>query len=94
MRLSGEILNEYLLKPLGPTANTFTTAIGMPPNRITAILKNEKGITANTAIRLGTFFKNRREAYRGQFDSENEALRQKNIPWLTEWNMIAAPNVD
>jgi plasmid maintenance system antidote protein VapI len=54
----------------------------MPPNRITAILKNEKGITANTAIRLGTFFKNRREAYRGQFDSKNEALRPENtLSW-------------
>ncbi len=29
----------------------------MPPNRITAILKDERGITGNTAIRLGTFFK-------------------------------------
>ncbi len=29
----------------------------MPPNRITAILKDESGITGNTAIRLGTFFK-------------------------------------
>jgi len=29
----------------------------VPPNRITAILKDERGITGNTAIRLGTFFK-------------------------------------
>ena len=29
----------------------------MPPNRITAILKDERGITGDTAIRLGTFFK-------------------------------------
>mgnify|MGYP003288713321 CR=1 FL=1 len=29
----------------------------MPPNRITAILKDERGITGVTAIRLGTFFK-------------------------------------
>ena len=29
----------------------------MPPNRITAILKDDRGITGDTAIRLGTFFK-------------------------------------
>ena len=29
----------------------------MPPNRVTAILNDERGITGDTAIRLGTFFK-------------------------------------
>jgi antitoxin HigA-1 len=39
----GEILNEEFLKPLGLTANAL--AIGVPPNRIAAILKDERGIT-------------------------------------------------
>jgi antitoxin HigA-1 len=29
----------------------------VPANRITAILKDQRGITGDTAIRLGTFFK-------------------------------------
>jgi addiction module HigA family antidote len=45
------------LKPLGMTANALAKAIGVPPNRITAILKGERGITGDTAIRFGTFFK-------------------------------------
>ncbi|HEX2929404.1 MAG TPA: HigA family addiction module antitoxin [Candidatus Binatia bacterium] len=53
----GEVLNEEFLKPLNLTANALAKAIGVPPNRITAILKNERGITGDTAIRLGTFFK-------------------------------------
>lgn len=53
----GEILNEEFLKPLGLTANALAKAIGVPPNRITAILKDERGITEDTAIRLATFFK-------------------------------------
>ena len=53
----GEVLNEEFLKPLGLTANALAKAIGVPPNRITAILKDERGITGDTAIRLGTFFK-------------------------------------
>ena len=53
----------HLFKPnsiwatLGLTANALAKAIGVPPNRITAILKDERGITGDTAIRLGTFFK-------------------------------------
>ena len=53
----GEILNEEILKPLGLTANALAKAIGVAPNRITAILKDERGITGGTANRLGTFFK-------------------------------------
>ncbi|MBI2363544.1 MAG: HigA family addiction module antidote protein [Deltaproteobacteria bacterium] len=53
----GEILNEEFLKPLNMNANALAKAIGVPPNRITAILKGERGITGDTAIRLGTFFK-------------------------------------
>jgi antitoxin component HigA of HigAB toxin-antitoxin module len=45
------------VKPLGLTANALAKAIGVPPNRITAILKNERGITGDAALRLGTFFK-------------------------------------
>jgi addiction module HigA family antidote len=55
--LPGEILNEEFLKPLGLTANAPAKAIGVPPNRITAILKDERGITGDTAIRLGALFK-------------------------------------
>jgi antitoxin HigA-1 len=29
----------------------------VPSNRITAILKDQRGVTGDTAIRLGTFFK-------------------------------------
>jgi addiction module HigA family antidote len=44
------------LKLLGLTANA-PKAIRVPLKRITAILKDERGITGDTAIRLGTFFK-------------------------------------
>jgi addiction module HigA family antidote len=42
---------------LGLTANALAKAIEAPPNRITAILKAERGVTGDTAIRLLTFFK-------------------------------------
>lgn len=52
----GEILKEEFLKPRGMTANGLAKAIAVPANRITAILKDERGITGDTALRLGTFF--------------------------------------
>jgi len=57
----GEILNEEFLKPLGLTANALAKAIGVPANRITAILRDERGITGDRAIRLGTLFQMSRE---------------------------------
>lgn len=52
----GEILGEEFLKPLGLTASELARSIGVPVNRITSILKGERGITGDTAIRLGAFF--------------------------------------
>jgi addiction module HigA family antidote len=46
-----------VFKPLRLTALTHSRMIGAPPNPITAILKGERGMTGDTAIRLGTFFK-------------------------------------
>jgi antitoxin HigA-1 len=53
----GEILNEEFLKPLGLTANALAKAIGVPPNRITAILKDERYITAIWRSAWECFFK-------------------------------------
>ena len=45
------------------TANALAKATCVPLNRITAILKGERGITGDTAIRLGTFFKTSAEVW-------------------------------
>ena len=52
----GEILKEEFLKPMGLTANGLAKAIKVPANRITAILKGDRGVTGDTALRLGAFF--------------------------------------
>ena len=56
----GEILNQEFLKPLGLTANALAKAIAVPPNRITAILKDERGITGILQSGWGRFSKHRR----------------------------------
>lgn len=54
----GEILLEEFMKPSDPTinANTLARALEVPANRITAIIKGQRGITGDTAVRLATFF--------------------------------------
>jgi len=57
----GEILEEEFLKPLkhtGLTPASLANAIGVPANRITAIIKGQRGVTGDTAVRLSEFFGN------------------------------------
>ncbi|MGV8841014.1 MAG: HigA family addiction module antitoxin [Bauldia sp.] len=52
----GEILAEEFLKPLGVSANALALSLRVPATRIGAILKERRGVTADTALRLGRFF--------------------------------------
>ena len=52
----GEVLREEYLKPLGMSARTLALAIGIPPNRLTEIVRERRSVTADTAIRLGKYF--------------------------------------
>lgn len=48
----GEILREEFLLPLGLSASRLAREIGVPTNRITAILAGTRAITAETALKL------------------------------------------
>ena len=52
----GEILREEFLLPLGISARQLAEAIGVPGNRISDIARERRGITADTALRLGRYF--------------------------------------
>ena len=52
----GEILQEEYLAPLGMSARALGAAIGVPANRLTDIIRRRRGVTADTAIRLGKYF--------------------------------------
>ena len=51
----GEILREEL-DELGLSANALAKALGVPVNRVTTILNGQRGITADTALRLARYF--------------------------------------
>ncbi len=50
----GEILREEL-EEIGMSANALAKALGVPGNRITYILKGQRGVTADTALRLSRY---------------------------------------
>ena len=53
----GEILLEEFMKPMGITARQIAADIDVSPSRISEIVHGARPITADTAIRLGLFFK-------------------------------------
>ena len=53
----GEILAEDFLKPMGLSQYRLAKDLGVPTRRINEIVKGERAITADTALRLGRFFK-------------------------------------
>lgn len=53
---AGEILREEYLKPLGMSATALANALGVTPARINDIVRERRGITADTALRLARYF--------------------------------------
>ena len=51
----GEILRDEL-DALGLPANALANALGVPVNRVTMILNGQRGISADTALRLARYF--------------------------------------
>jgi addiction module HigA family antidote len=72
----GVILKEEFLEPLGLSAYALAQAIGVPRNRITGIIRAERAISADTALRLGRFFAMSPEFWLGlQMDYDLETTR-------------------
>ncbi len=51
----GEILREEIAG-LGLSANELAKSLGVPVNRITMILNGQRGVSADTALRLARYF--------------------------------------
>ena len=52
----GEILLEDFLKPMGISLNRLARDLDVPPTRIHGIVHGTRSVTADTALRLGTYF--------------------------------------
>lgn len=52
----GEILREDFLKELGMSANALAKALKVPAPRINDIVRERRGVSADTALRLARYF--------------------------------------
>lgn len=76
----GEILNEEFLIPLGISAYRLAKEIFIPQTRVSEILKGNRRITADTALRLSKFFGNRPKFWLGlqnDYDLEEEIAKKE-----------------
>ncbi|MGC2063706.1 MAG: HigA family addiction module antitoxin [Thermodesulfovibrionales bacterium] len=61
----GEILLEEFMKPMEISINRLARDIAVPPGRVSAIVNSRRGITADTALRLGRYFGTSPEVWMG-----------------------------
>lgn len=76
----GEILKEEFLIPMGISAYRLAKDTNMPATRISEILNGRRRITADTALRLSTYFGNSADFWLGvqdEYDLRKERIRLK-----------------
>jgi addiction module HigA family antidote len=90
----GEILLEEFLVPLEITAYRLSKEISIPQTRISEIIKGNRRITADTALRLSKFFGNSAKFWLGlqdDFDIEYATRnKQKDLKSIKPYDLNAA----
>ena len=90
----GEVLEEEFLKPLQITPYRLAKDIGIPQTRVSQILKRNRRITADTALRLSRYFGNSPKFWLGlqdDFDIEEEqTLKEKEFIDIQKYSGNAA----
>lgn len=75
----GEILREEFLIPMGLAANALAIALMIPAPRINDIVRERRGITADTALRLARYFGTSVEFWLGLQADYEAAVARGNI---------------
>lgn len=78
----GEILKEEFLIPFDITAYKLAKDVNIPQTRISEILKGNRRVTADTALRLSKYFGNSAKFWLGlqdDYDLEEEKHSKKEL---------------
>jgi addiction module HigA family antidote len=90
----GEILQEEFLLPLGLSAYRLSKDVGIPQTRVSEIIKGNRRVTADTALRLSKYFGNSAKFWLGlqdDFDIEEEKqLKSKELESIEHYQSNAA----
>jgi antitoxin HigA-1 len=89
----GEILNEEFLKTLNISAYRLAKDTGIPQTRVSQIIKSNRRITADTALRLSIYFGNTAKFWLGlqdDFDLEEERIsKEKELGQIMHYTWAA-----
>jgi addiction module HigA family antidote len=90
----GEVLQEEFLLPLGLSAYKLSKDVGIPQTRISEIIKGNRRVTADTALRLSKYFGNSAKFWLGlqdDFDIEaEEQVKAKELDSIERYQSDAA----
>jgi addiction module HigA family antidote len=90
----GEILQEEFLAPFQISAYRLSKDIGIPQTRISEIVKGNRRITADTALRLSRYFGNSAKFWLGLQDDfdieEEEQLKSSELEVIEQFQNSAA----
>ncbi len=89
----GEILFEEFLKPMEISQNQLGKKLGVSPRRINEIVHGKRSVTADTALRLSTFFGNSASFWLGlQMDYDLDVAQDTSLDKIKKevQNMAAA----
>ena len=92
----GEILREEYMLPLGLSSNALARALEVTPARINEIVRERRGISADTALRLARFFNTDVRSWMNlqtNYDVQcAEDLVGRAIARISPWSGTAEPN--
>ena len=90
----GEILLEEFLVPSGLSAYKLSKDVGIPQTRVSEIIKGNRRVTADTALRLSKYFGNSAKFWLGLQDDfdieEEEQLKSKELNLIEHYQSNAA----
>ncbi|MCC7232833.1 MAG: HigA family addiction module antidote protein [Bacteroidia bacterium] len=75
----GEVLAEEFLAPLSLSAYRLSKDVGIPQTRVSEILKGNRRITADTALRLSIYFGTTAKFWLGLQDDFDIEEERKNL---------------
>lgn len=87
----GEVLREEYLEPLKMSVNALSKALHVPATRMNDIVRERRGITADTALRLARYF-GTSERFWLNLQTEYE-LRQAQVNKSAQVNREVQPRV-
>ena len=75
----GEVLLEDYLKPLGLSVNALAKALDVPTSRMNDIVRERRGVSADTALRLERYFGSDAQSWLNMQTAYDLKIAQKTV---------------